>query len=424
MRPRTLTLAVALVAGLFVTGLRADPTVPGRRLTGEQAVELALEQSRELQSLLTNVDIAEEQASSNNAINNPEIRIRDISTEYIRDGFDDLELGLRWRPPGLGEFGLRESRGQVRLAQRRVRADRYRDELAARVRRTCANIVMLEELCAIARTRVATEVRRLSLVEQMKDLGRRSIVYYTKARMWLGESRTGLSRLEQRLRQTRRRLARLTGVQEPFTVPTETLPGIGLSEEALWEIAAASRPEIDLVQQRKALAEAEYDRERFRLIPWFSFVEASYHIEGSRTDWAELVLGIELPLFNFNRGNIRATKMAVARKEDQSSALMERLQSRVRNRHAIYREALLDWELSSRDTNTLIAEVEGIIRQTHKHDTVPPDEVLELEITVLEARRMLATKRRDVAHALYELWLELGIDGPDALGGEAPSHVE
>jgi len=405
-------------------GLHADPTGPVRHLGNSEAVELALEQSRELRSLLTNVDIAEEQASSNNAISNPEIRIRDISTEYIRDGFDDLEVGLRWRPPALGEFDLRRSQGQVRLGERNVRADRFRDELAARVRRTYANLVMLEELSEIAGNRVATEVRRLSLVERMKDLGRRSIVYYTKARMWLAESRTGLSRVEQRLRQTRRRLARLTGVQQSFAVRSEPLPGIILSEEALWRVVAANRPEIDLVKQRKALAEARYDRERFRLIPWFSFVEASYHIEASRTDWAELVLGIELPLFNFNRGNIRATRMAMARKEDQSSAQMERLQSRVRNRYALYREARLDWQLSSKDTKSLIAEVEDIIRQTHKHDTVPPDEVLELELTVLDARRILARKRRDVAHALYELCLELGVDSLKDLEGEVDPRVD
>lgn len=424
MKPRASTVLVPVVVCVFATGLRADPPVPARHLTESEAVERALERSRELGSLLTNVEIAEERLTSNNAINNPEFRIRDISTDYIRKGFDDLELGLRWRPPALGEFGQRERRAEVLVAERTVWAARYRDELAARVRSTYASLVMREEMAEIARERFGTEERRLALVEKMKDLGRRSIVYYTKARMWVSESRTDLSRVEQRLRQTRRRLARLTGLEETFSVGTESLPRIELSEEELWAVALANRPEIELVRRRKALAEADYNRERFRLIPWFSFVEASYHIEASRTDWGELVLGIELPLFNFNRGNIRATELAVERKEGQSSALSEKLQARVRNRYAVYREALLDWELSLKDTEMLIAEVEEIIRQTQKHDTVPPDEVLELEITVLDARRILSQKRRNVAHALFDLCMELGIESPDRLVSEADSDAE
>ncbi|NOZ00586.1 MAG: TolC family protein [Deltaproteobacteria bacterium] len=419
MSPRLVAAVFLAAAGFLAPGLRADPGGESRVLTESDAVELAVIHSRELASLATGVEIARRRLDSNNAINNPEVRIRDVSTDYIRKGFDDLEVGLRWRPPGLGEFGLKENKARVRVAQGEVRAGRFRDRLVARVRRTYADLVVLEEQVSIARERVETETRRLVLVEGMKDLGRRSIVYYTKARMWLAESRTDLTRLRHRLNQTKRKLARLTGINNAFTVRPDPIPVVKLSEEDLWRLAGANRPEFELVRRRIALALSEYDRERFRLIPWFSFVELSYHVEADRTDWGELVLGIELPLFNFNRGNIRATELAVNRKEDQSSAMTEKLRVQVRDRFAAYQEARLDWDLSSKDTRKLIGEVKGLIGQANKHDTIPPDEVLELELTVLEARRILSQKRKILAHALIDLCLALGVEDPGLLAGEA-----
>ena len=47
--------------------------------------------------------------------------------------------------------------------------------------------------------------------------------------------------------------------------------------------------------------------------------------------------------------------------------------------------------------------------------SVPADEILELERTIMDARVAMAEKRRELAHALYFLYYAVGIDGAGEL---------
>ncbi len=432
-----LPILVALLIGAPQAHSQETPTVydpPSSQLVEDSAdedsidlhsaIEKAIQNNRELALMKTRIEIGRGRLRSSDGVDNPEFRISNISTGYITDEFDELELGLRWRPPRIGEMAEKREEARLRLWERKVEADQFAIELVTRVRYTHADVLLHEELVKIEKQRLEIETKRLALVEKMKDLGRRSIVYYTKARMWLAESRSEYSREVQRRNQARRHLGRLTGIRKPVSVPKNgELPKVELSLEELQEIAYRSRPITKLLEPSLELARAQYNAERFMLIPWFSYLEVSYHMEDRDMDWGELMFGLELPLFNWNIGNIKATKKRINRKRQQSEAVSERIEDQVRIRYNRYQEAILDWELSSKDGKEVISITEELLGDAGQHKTLPADEILELKLTIADTKKLLAEKRHRLAYTLADLLSAVGVNKVEQISGTGNGHA-
>ena len=394
-------------------GAENAPAAASEPLTTEEAVGLALSNSRQLESLDTMVEIQNYRTHAAGWIDNPELRVRNLTARSVDRNFDELEIGVRWRPPGPGEAAEERQQDQVRLWERKVEAQRARDWLASRVRRACADVIMYRELVRIASGRVNNETRRIAQIKTMLDLGRRSIVYYTNAKTMVSEARNDQTRSLQALRDEERRLQRLTGTDAPIDVVFEPLPEVEGTQEQLLAIAYAHRPEVRLVEARQQLAVRRHERERRRRLPWISFVEVAHHREQGADDRNELMFGLELPVFGRNGGQIQAARLGIARKEAQSLAIRERIEDEVYDTFAVFSEARLAWQLARDDGEQLIAEASRVIAEASAHGTVPADEVLELERAILDTQTMFAERRREVAHAAYFLYYALGIDRPE-----------
>ena len=381
-------------------------------LTMEQAVCLAIGNSRQLRSLNTRVAMRAQRCQSPDWLDNPELRVRNLSTRSSDRGFDELEVGIRWRPPALGQRAAERQQGQVLLWERKVEAQRARDWLASRVRRACADVLMCRELVRIAAARVGIEVERIAQIETMVDMGRRTIVYSIKSGMVVNEARNEHVRSLHRLNEEERRLRRLTGAEAPLAVAVTPLPRIGQEQEQLLALASANRPEVPLAQEQKRLAVQVHNRERLSLVPWLSFVEVSHHRERGASDWREFMLGVDIPVLGRNNGAIRAARLGVARKETQSLAIRERIQDEVYEAFANYNEARLAWQLAKADGERMAVIAQQVIDQAATHGTVPPDEVLELERAIMDSQVIAVRRRRELAHALYFLYYALGIEAP------------
>ncbi len=385
-------------------------------LTEERAIELALERSRELQSLNTNVQIANYRLDSSGKISNPVLRISDASTKYYTDEFDELRVGFRWRLPKIGELAEEKQQAQVEVWERKVTAIRFRQQLITKVRHNYATVIMHDSLVELAQKRISLEDKRINIIENMVDTGNRSIVYFTKAKIWHTEAKNDYARIVLSRNETRRKLARRTGMPVNIPLSINNLPEITQDLDQLIAIAFKNRPEIDLVQQRIQLAVKQYDLEHRKIIPWPTFFDLSYHIENDpREDWGELRLGINVPVFNLNRGNIKATDLAIKNKEGEFDAIRENIEGEVRDAYTIYIDLLLDWKNFSRDAEKLISDVKNLVEQAKKHQTLLPDEVLEMELTSIETQKILYHKRRDLAHALIDLYFALGIESSEQL---------
>ncbi len=381
-------------------------------LTTEEAVAEALGKNLRLQSLDSRAEVQALRARSADWLDNPEFRVRNLSTRRRAGRFDELEIGVRWRPPTLGEAKARGGRNEVRFWERRAEASRARTWLASRVRRACADVIMHRELMLIDSARVENETRRIAQIETMVELGRRSIVYYTKAKMAVTEARRMHSQDLQALKEERRRLQRLTGISSKIRVTTQPLPEIDVDDKDLLALAFEHRPEVHLVEARKQLAVDRFALERKRLLPWPSFVEVSRHIERGGADWHELTFGMEFPVFNRNADGLAASRLGISQHDLESQAMRERIEDEVHDSYSEYNEAMLAWDLARVEGEAIVRDASTVIADAVRHRTVPADEILELERTIMDARVAIVEKRRELAHALYFLYYAVGFDGP------------
>ena len=393
-------------------------TGDGVILTIEETVAVGLKNNPRLRALETETGVRTHRLRSLDWIDNPEVRVRNLASRAGTARFDELEIGIRWRPPSLGEVGARRQRKQVALWERKVEAVRQRHWLASRVRRSCADIDMYAELTRIAAMRVENENLRISQIETLLDLGRRSIVYFTKAKTAVAEARQGHLRSLHALREEERRLRRLTGISTQFRVLSEPLPEVALDEERLIDLAYANRPELRLAGERRKLAHERRNLEGRRLLPQLSFLEVSRHFERSQGDWNELRFGLELPIFNRNAGNLAGVSLAVSGSELEVVSVRERIAEEVRETLSDYAEALLARDLTLQEGEAVIEASSLVIAETRDYPTVPADEILELERTIMDARVAIAESQRELAHTLYFLYYELGIDDPGVLQKE------
>ena len=96
----------------------------------------------------------------------------------------------------------------------------------------------------------------------------------------------------------------------------------------------------------------------------------------------------------------------------QADAIRESIAEEVRSATIIYKDLLLDWQNFSAYAETLIEEAESVITQAENHETLMPDEVMEMELTVIETQKLAAEKKRDLVHALIDLQYAMGIEFP------------
>ena len=388
-------------------------------LTTEGAVAQALGDNLRLRSLEAQADMQAHRTRSKDWIDNPEIRIRNFSTRKRSAPADELEVGIRWRPPSFGEARARQQRREVLLWEQKVEALRERAWLASRVRRACADVIMHRELARIAATRIDNESKRISQIKIMLDLGRRSIVYYTKAKMAVTEARQTHSQHLQALHEEERRLQRLARLSSKIRVVEEPPAAISMDVDGLLTLAYANRPEVRLVEERRQLAVDERDLKSRLLLPQLSFLEVSRHLEKTEGDWHELVFGVEIPLFNRNTGSMAASRLAVSTRELQTLAIREHIEDEVRDSFSNYLESTFVWDMARRDGEAMTQDATQVIAQAVSHGTVPADEILELERMIMNAQVVVAQTRREAAHALYFLYYALGIERPEMLREDA-----
>lgn len=400
-----LCLAPLIAFGRINKSQILDPSI----LTEEAILSAALKNSQRLQSIQTNADIAQQRYHASGWIANPEFRYGEEIHQYRADKVDERRYSIRWRVPELGELTEEKQKAKVNLFERKIQEQRYQDRLIARVSRTYVDVFIYDQLAVLAKNRNQIEERRIQIIKEMVDLGNRSVVYFTKAKMWHSESQNTLARALQRKNMERRKLAKQTGFDASVKLGNFSLETLTLDEDSLIHLALQNRPEIKLVNERIDLAIIQNRYEHLQLLPWFTFLEFSYHEElDQKEDWRAFKVGLDIPIFNWNIYNIKATRLAVRKKEDEAAAIRESIEEEVRNAYDIYKDLLLDWQNFKTYTDTLIQDAEAVIEQANRHQTLMADEVLEMELTIIDTKEIKLNKTRDLAHALIELYYTMG----------------
>jgi outer membrane protein TolC len=372
-------------------------------------VNMALERNQKLKALHTNVAIADLKARAAQ-FPNPELRIRDLSARNYYKDFDELKIGVRFRLPELGESRLERQDAKVKLSEEQYEAWQYRQELIRTVRLEFLEVYYYDQLCELAEKRVELENQRLATIENMVNIGQRSIVYYTKARLRHADSQQALFLAIQNQLTARQKLARRANLEVDQAILEPSYPEIKASVEELVALAFKQRPELQLVEQRLQLSNIINRYEKWRTVPWFNFIELNYHVEANQqADWGELAMGIEFPLFDWNRANKKAARLALSKMDFQLAAMKEQIETQVRKAYQKYANLLIDYQEFMRQTETLIRETRNIIEEAKRHRTLPADEVYEMELAIIDLNKLLIEKKFKLAEAWLELYLTIGI---------------
>lgn len=383
----------------------------GKLFSEDQVIESALMHNKNLRFLETNSILADHRLDSGGWSENPELRLSDISTRYYATAINELRVGLRFRVPQLGQMGEEKQQLRVEFWENKVDEIRYRHEFIASVRKEYANVLMYDQLAELNQQRAARADERIHVIERLVDLGNRSVVYLTKAKLWQAESRNDLARALQNQRLARRELAKRTNIPTDALLSLEELPNVTQDLDELMKVGLANRPELELVRQHIELARQQRKYRYFRLIPWFNFVDVSYHIENTPyDDWTEFRAGINLPILNWNIDNIKATRLAVESSKNELDAIKETIEEEIRSAYLIYQDLQVDYATFKASAEELISQTETLTDQAKTHNTLMPDEVLELQWTILDTKKLLAEKRQELAHALFDLYIALGIE--------------
>ena len=122
-----------------------------------------------------------------------------------------------------------------------------------------------------------------------------------------------------------------------------------------------------------------------------------------------------MPLFDWNIGNIRATNLVVKKKEEEYNAIQETIADEVRVAYIHYRDLLLDWKNFKINADDLITNARKVVNEAKLHEVLMPDEVMEMELTIIDTQKLLSEKRRNLAHALIDLYYAIGIERHEQL---------
>jgi outer membrane protein TolC len=386
-------------------------------VTEEEVVRNALEHSRDVDAQQRQVAIVV--ARSGGVLDNPELRLLRRTSE---DPLERVEVGLRWRVPRLWTFGAERDRQRAEEALEGVELTWTRNGVAAQSRTACVELgylTAMEESQAVlvdGLTRVVDLVRREVRMGTAKDVDLKTTEFV------LLEARSDLQQINHLRARARNDLEQLTGSATPVDRcdATETLSALDL--EQLLTVAWSHRPELEEARRRHRRAAARLYLERAEALPWLSFVGPAVRFDSRPADgtggtvgrtWFEFQVGIDLPLFDRNGGNIRAETLAMEAEVAQAELLTRDIRQQVTDALHGYERAstaLLDLERSAAEQ---LAGSDDLLEGAFQYATVDPDWAFDIVRRRADAVQTLARQRLQVERARIDLYVALGIVGLD-----------
>jgi outer membrane protein TolC len=232
------------------------------------------------------------------------------------------------------------------------------------------------------------------------------------------EARSDLQQINQLRARARNDLHRLTGSATPVDrcAATEGPPTLDL--ERLLTVAWTHRPELEEARRRHRRAAARLYLERAEALPWLSFIEPAFRFDSRLADgtggtvgrtWFGLQVGIDLPLFDGNGGNIRAETLAIEAEVARTELLERDIRQQVADALQGYETAstaLLDLERSAGD---LLAGSDDLLAGAFRYGTVDPDWAFDIVRRRADAIQALARQRLQMERARVDLYVALGI---------------
>ena len=300
----------------------APGVAEGRALGAEETYALALHNSPQLAALEAQAEVADARAGQARQLDNPQLRFQNIDVEDIAAGNSWVDVAVRVPIPRPGSLRAQAEAAKMVAASERSLGEEAKRQLRARIDKRFAVLATLRaDLEQVTAARELAERRRAVQAERL-DNAAATKLDAALADATLAEAAAEEARIAAEIEAMEGDLRRLAG--EPREFRTEPLPAVGraaLDRDKLVEAALRNRPELPAAHAGVAEAQARAHLARNRAWPWFEWGQADYFIRPDSTprSWG-FGVALTLPVFSWNRGEIKATRALVRQREAEQDS--------------------------------------------------------------------------------------------------------
>lgn len=415
------------------TPLSTDDARP--RLSVHQAVQMALAHSPKLQALgwANKEQLA---AAENTLWRNPELRVTDLHSKNLvlpwlvdsgqNVSADDIELGLRWRPPKPGKGQAKKARAARRVEQTEADLRRAQRDLIAEVRSQHATLCNLDAQLALADLAIQLRLGLRELTQRRMQQQIATSLDQQLAELDYLDALSDREALRNKRQERYHAFVNLLGLapDQAYQLQPETRELCVMPTHSFAELeaqAAAQQPVLELRRSRIAETQAQLSAAWLQRVPWFDFVQLTY-VFGKQpgdlvdSDSVKLGFGIDLPIFNWGQQEVRGLEAKRARLQTELQASEQSLHQRLRKSfdnlqglvalNAQHQAAQKTWVNSSEKT----------IRRAINMGEADLGQLARVQDKTLRAKQ--AQLRTALACQRNRIELERLIGSPQALGEE------
>ncbi|MFO0982219.1 MAG: TolC family protein [Planctomycetota bacterium] len=390
-----------------------------RALSADEAVAVALFLSPELRAARRVRGVAAGELVSAGLLSNPTIGASWLHIQGFTTSFASglIDLGLSWVPPRPGEIDAKQSLARARVDEVDAEIAAAEWRLAADVRKAHLGVLIAEEQRRLAEGLLKLQERVRQFVRDKRGLGDATDLDASFAEVEYASALQGQALAAADLERALQELNTLLGL--PPLAAVELDAGGELAEPDLTKLDPPRLEQLmlehrpDIAAARSAYEQAE---QRLRLAclvswPWFGAGPQYERDAGDGNSSINKIGGavdLDLPIFNFNQGEIAALEANRAR-------LREEFRSRVYRGRAEVNEALRSLRAQQRlitiYRDTVQPALDENARLTETGVTLGDFNLVQLIATqdkALRTRREFLAARLEFGSALFELERSLG----------------
>jgi len=315
------------------------PVEPTGTLNLPQALALALLHNPELEAFAYEVRAAEARVLQARLLPNPKLEVK--VGEYNRDGagFDSAEtvvtLGQLFELGGKRHWRTRMARAEGELAGWDYESKRL-DVFTSTAQRFM-NVVAAQRRLEIASSMVELAEKTSRAVDERVQAGKEPPLQASKASAELELARMNVLEARSALEVSRKTLSMMWGAEQPefqtlecdLDTVLESIP----SMEAL-RSRLSMNPDLERWETELRLRSAAVSSEKAARMPDVKATVGLQRFEEDGTDSLAFGVGVPLPLFDRNQGNIAARKYELAKAEAKHAAARNALAAELSDVHA------------------------------------------------------------------------------------------
>jgi outer membrane protein, heavy metal efflux system len=395
-----------------------QPLKPDEGLTADELVTVGLYLNPDLRAFRRERGIAEGELVSARLIANPEISVSTLANlPDSGSGLGSVAASLLAAIPRPGERSARIGSAQARIGSAKSQIAAQEWKLASEIRKAYFTVFAAEEQLRLADASLKLQQRIKAYYEQKLQLGDASRLDLNLVNIETNQALSEQQKSTARVSQARLGLKRWLGVPPTYSVKLRTTSDVlaykpfNLDLSSFEAMALDHNSELTALKHEYEQAEQELRLAYLQRIPWFrlgpGFERESSEREGT-TSRLGLAFGLDLPLFNWNKGEIAVREATRDKVRDEFTAKLHAVQGDLN-------DALLNVQAQERLIQLFKDSIQPALEENSRL-TEAGFEVGELNlIELLATQEKVLRGRRDYADAELEYWKSV-IDLESVLG--------